>query len=349
MNRTGITPHHDGTDMAEYGKGETNRIGLKIVYFGTGEFGLPTLQTLILNRAPVRLVVTAPDRPAGRGLKIRHSPIKDLAVDADIPTLQPGDVNDPYTVRHIAEYGADVGLIIAYGQKIGGDLIRVFSKGIINLHASLLPAYRGAAPINWAIIRGERCTGVTAMQINEQIDAGQILGQTELAIGPVERADELHDRLAQTGPKLILKVFRQIENATATPKPQDASKVSKAPKLKKHSGRIDWQAPADEIAHRIRGLWPWPTAKAMYCPQQGKPIEVAFARAEAVGGGQAGESPGTILPDLTVQCGSGRLAVMEIRPAGGKLMNWDAFVNGRHVQPGDRFESVETSESVDVP
>jgi methionyl-tRNA formyltransferase len=317
-------------------------IHLKSVFLGTGDFGTPSLQRLIEIGAKPLLVVTAPDRPAGRGLKLKHSPIKEVALQAGIPLLQPENVNDPEVVDKISQYGADLGIIIAYGQKIGKELISIFPRGIINLHASLLPKYRGAAPINWAIISGDKETGVTVMQINEQIDAGKIMNQSSMPIDSLIQADELHDKLGLLGPDLIVKTMIQIQENAVTPLAQNPAEVTKAPKMSKKLSPIDWSLPAGRIADVIRGLWSWPTATSEYAPAQGKRTVVAFARAQALDESAPAEvAPGTILDDFTIATGDGRLKILEIKPSGSKLMAWQDFINGRHVQPGDKFISNE--------
>jgi methionyl-tRNA formyltransferase len=319
-------------------------ITIRTVFFGTGDVGLPSLQTLIDLRAKPVLVVTSPDKPAGRGLKLMHSPIKELALHAGIPILQPANVNDPDVVDRIRQYGADLGVIIAYGQKIGPVLINAFPQGIINLHTSLLPKYRGAAPINWVLVNGETQTGLTVMQINADIDAGMILNQLTVPIDPLERADELHDRLAQLGPQLVVETVFQIQQGNTDPKPQDPALATKAPKLSKALSPVDWSLSADRIANRIRGLWPWPTATAVYRPGSGKPIPVALARAQAIPECECyikDRRPGLILGDYTVITGKGRLKILELKPAGSKLMHWQDFINGRHVKPGDVFTAME--------
>jgi methionyl-tRNA formyltransferase len=216
--------------------------------------------------------------------------------------------------------------------------------GIINLHSSLLPKYRGAAPINWAIINGETETGLTVMQINVDIDAGTILNQLVVPIDPLERADELHDKLAQLGPQLIVETVFQIQQGSVDPRPQDPALATKAPKLSKTLSPIDWSMPADQIACRVRGLWPWPTSTTVYHPREGKPIPVALARARALPECECylnNREPGVILGDFTVVTGSGRLKILELKPAGSKWMHWQDFINGRHVKPGDRFSAVE--------
>ncbi len=323
---------------------KTNDGGFGVVYFGTGEFGLATLEALIASDIALKLVVTSPDRPAGRGLKVKQSPIEDVAESAAIDTLQPEDVNDPSVIEKISTYNADIGIVIAYRQKISGAMMDVFPHGIINLHSSLLPAYRGAAPVNWAVINGESTTGATVMRINDQWDAGVMLGHVAVEIKQAERADELYDRLAVLGSSLVMETLGRIRKGTTEEIEQDESKASKAPKLKKGDGYIDWRQSAATIANRICGLWPWPASKAVFVPQDGKPVEVGFARARVSASSGQQLQPGVLLDDLTICCGSGRLEIMEIKPAGKKLMSWEAFVNGRHVKPGDRFVSIDMKE-----
>ena len=316
---------------------------LSVVFFGTGTLGVATFGALILKRMPVRLVVTAPDRPAGRGLKLKASAIKEAASQFDIPVIQPTDVNDPYTVAQISDAKCRLGLIIAYGQKIGANLIKAFPKGIINLHASFLPKYRGAAPINWAIINGERETGLTVMRIDENIDTGVMLAQRRVKIDPLERADELHDRLAKLGPELVLDVIDKIQTGTSVAIPQNAAEATRAPKLKKTQSGTDWRLESETLANAIRGLWPWPAVKSWYQPGRGPAVLVSLARARGAKSPPAAE-PGTILPDFTIACGSGRLELLEVQPAGGRLMSWQQFINGRHVQPGESFRNYEVAE-----
>jgi methionyl-tRNA formyltransferase len=318
------------------------KTNMKIIFFGTGDLGVPALERLIELGLKPMLVITAPDKPAGRGLKLSHSPIKEVALHAGLQIYQPEKVNDPDVVAHLRQYQADLGIIIAYGQKIGAVLINIFPHGIINLHASLLPKYRGAAPINWAIINGEQETGLTVMQINEQIDAGKILNQVSMPIDPMIRADELYVELAKLGPDLLVKTLEQIQQGTLNPQPQDPQKVTKAPKLSKAFAVIDWTLPAGMIADFIRGLWPWPGACSEYVSGAGKSISVSFARCQVVRDDPpASVEPGTILDDFTVATGAGRLKILEIKPAGSKLMNWQDFINGRRIKPGDKFVAPE--------
>lgn len=314
---------------------------LKIVYFGTGKLGLPTLRKLIEIGSKPLLVITAPDRPAGRGLKLTPSPIKELAIKYGIEVIQPEDINSEEVKSTIRKKGADIGLLIAYGQKLAPELIDMFPYGIINLHASLLPKYRGAAPINWAIINGEEKTGLTVIQLDEKIDAGLILNQIEVEIKPLERADELEERLAKLGVEITIKTLLEIEEGRCKPREQDPSLVSYAPKLKKELSRIDWREPAKAIANKIRGLWPWPAVKAVYIPKTegAKVIELSLARARPIIEDTHPETiqPGTVLDDFTIKTIDGRLEILEVKPAGRRLMSWQDFIHGRNLQAGDRL------------
>lgn len=315
-----------------------SKINLKIVFFGTGELGLPVLEKLIDEDVKPLLLITAPDRPAGRGLKLKHSAVKDVSMENNIPVLQPDKVNDEKVLAEIKLADADIGLIIAYGQKISSQLIDIFPYGIINLHASLLPKYRGAAPVHHAVINGEKETGLTVMQINERIDAGKILNRRVTEIAPLETSGELHDRLAEMGPELVIDTLKQIQDGTVKPESQDPEMVTLAPKLKKSLSKIDWTLPAENVSNLIRGLWPWPGAHCLYMPVTGKVIKITFARAEVVDEPpQTTSEPGTILDDLTIATGEGKIKILELKPAGSKLMSWKDFVNGRHVAPGGKF------------
>lgn len=308
---------------------------MKIVYLGSGEFGVPSLMWLREAHA-VGLVVTQPARPAGRGRHEVETPIAQLAHTLQLAHVPAADVNAPEVVEKIRQLRPEVLVVIAFGQKIGPELLKLPGCRVVNLHGSLLPAYRGAAPINWAIIKGERRTGVTVIELNERFDAGAILGTSELEIKPLDTAGELHDRLAELGPGLLQEVLEKLACGEAQPIPQDETKASKAPKLKKEHGAIHWNQPAEQIQRQILGMWPWPGA---YCllRQQGRESaeRISIARAEAIPG-PAGE-PGQVGPDLTVACGTGRLRLLEVKPDNSKLMKFADFVNGHHLKSGDRF------------
>jgi methionyl-tRNA formyltransferase len=250
-------------------------------------------------------------------------------------------VNNPEVVDHIRNLEPEVILVIAFGQKIGSELLNLPSCRAINLHGSLLPKYRGAAPINWALIKGEKQTGLSIIELNEVWDAGNLLGRLATDIEPGERAGELHDRLAHMGPEIVSEVLEKIAAGADTPLPQDDSQASRAPKLKKSDGAIRWDRPAEEICNFIHGMWPWPGAFCYLQQEDTKKERLVPARAAAkeLDNGTAADSeiPGTLAEDMSIICGRGKIAIMEVKPENGKLMDFSDFINGRHLRPGGRF------------
>ena len=257
--------------------------------------------------------------------------------------IETGNVNAPDVVKTIAGYEPDLIVVIAFGQKIGNDLVNLPPKGAINVHASLLPKYRGAAPINWAIINGESQTGISIITLAEKMDAGRVLAQGRTEIGPDETAGQLHDRLGKFAAPLLLKTIDQIADGTAVYAEQDHSQATLAPKLKKTDGFIDFAEPADVLARKIRGLWPWPGASANYLSKKtGKSIRVTIAGAEVVEAANPADLPaGAFDENLNIICGENALKITRIKPAGSALMDFKAFTNGRQTQPGDSLSKIE--------
>lgn len=316
---------------------------MKIAYFGSSSFGLPSLDALRHSGHRLVGIFTQPSRPAGRHKTPRPTAVADWAGRHDVACIETADINGGDTVRAVAACGADLLVVIAFGQKIGSALIDMHPKGAINVHASLLPKYRGAAPVNLAVINGESETGVSIITLAERMDAGFILGQAATAIGPEETADSLHDRLAELGAPVLLGTIDRIAAGAAVYRPQDESAVTFAKKLKKSDGFIDWSRPAAEIANRVRGLWSWPGAQADYVSAQtSKCARVTIAQARAVAcHGAAGGVFGRLNEDLNVVCGADALEIVTIKPAGGDLMDFKDFANGRATRPGDLFLSIE--------
>lgn len=312
---------------------------MRIVYFGSGAIGGPTLSAMIEhNRSPV-LVVCQPDRPAGRGKKLQPPVTKQIAEQHGIDVYQPDNANDARAISHILQYSPDVGVLIAYGQILCRELLAGIGGGIFNLHTSLLPKYRGAAPINWAIINGESETGLTVMKIDAGVDTGGIVAQRTLAIGQQTTAGELHDQLAELGPELILDVLQHAQTKTVEAVAQDNAGSCPARKLRKEDGYLDPASPADQLRRWIHGLWPWPGARFVYVPSSGgKPLEVVPARVRVVDDDNGGIAAGTFDGQLRVATGEGLLEIIEIKPSGGRLMRFADFVNGRRVAPGDQLE-----------
>ncbi|MCX7987518.1 MAG: methionyl-tRNA formyltransferase, partial [Bacteroidales bacterium] len=240
-------------------------MGLRLVFMGTPEFAVPSLKILHESRHDVVAVVTAPDKPAGRGMKIQQSPVKIYALDHSLPVLQPVKLKDPDFIKHLAEYKADLFVVVAF-RMLPAEVWQMPPKGTVNLHASLLPQYRGAAPINWAIINGECVTGVTTFFIEQEIDTGQIIFSEKVDIDPNETAGELHDKLMNIGAKLLLKTVDAIETGAFQPIPQNViseiAPLKIAPKIFKDTCKINWNQSATHIHNLVRGLSPVPAAFA---------------------------------------------------------------------------------------
>ena len=314
-------------------------MALRIVFCGTPAFAVPSLQRLIAEPDfEVAGVVTQPDRPRGRGREIHSSPVKDAAVAAGIPVYQPEKIRSDEAYDYFKRLTPDAVVIIAYGQIISQRLIDIPRLGWINLHASLLPKYRGAAPINWAIANGEKLTGLTTMQIDAGLDTGPMLLKYETGIGADETAPELTARLAEAGAPLIVETLRRLDRGEIAPTPQDNSQATFAPILRKEDGRIDWWLSAYEIYNRIRGLQPWPgaftTFRGKNCRIWGQPLKPPAA----------GGTPGLILPSkedgLGVICGGRTVLRIEyIQLEGRNRVTDGEFMSGARIAPGERFGS----------
>jgi methionyl-tRNA formyltransferase len=314
---------------------------MKIVFLGSGEFGLECLNTLARSNHNIRFIVTQPPHPAGRGRKPTPTPVARWADSNSVPYIETDNVNSLQMIREISACEPDLIVVIAFGQKIGKELIGLPPKGAINVHASLLPKYRGAAPINWPVINGDKQTGVSIIALAEKMDAGDILAQSATDIGPEETAGRLHDRLAQTAAPLLMQTIDQIANGTAVYTPQDHSGATLAPKLKKSDGFLDFNEPAEVLQRKIRGFWPWPGASAMYISKiTGKPLRVTVAMAQVVKTSNPAHLPtGTLDENLDVICARDALKITEIKPTGSRLMGFRDFVNGHQTQAGDSFIS----------
>ncbi|MGB2864504.1 MAG: methionyl-tRNA formyltransferase [Sedimentisphaerales bacterium] len=330
---------------------------MKIIYLGSGEFGVECLDTLSISEHDLRFIVTQPPNPAGRGRKPHPTPAARWADMHSIPFIETDDVNAPEIIEKIAGYEPDLIVVIAFGQKIGNELTNLPPKGSINVHSSLLPKYRGAAPINWAIINGETTTGISIITLSEKMDAGQILAQSQTDIADDETAGRLHDRLAKIAAPLLLKTIERIADGTAVYTEQDHvgatlcgcpgqahGPAPTAPKLRKSDGFLDFNEPAEVLARKIRGFWPWPGASANYVSQKtGKSIRITIAMAEVV---TLCESslilPGTFDENLNVVCGKDALKIMRIKPAGSALMTFKDFANGRQTQANDSLIQIDT-------
>ena len=315
---------------------------MRIVFLGSGTFGLPALGALGEEGQEVVLVVTQPDRPAGRGQAVTIGPIKRFARDREMPLAQPEDVNSPAAVRRIQRAAPDLLLVIAYGQKLGPKLLAAARHGGINLHGSLLPKYRGAAPVNWAIIRGETETGLSVIAMTDTMDAGDILGQRATVIAPDETAGQLHDRLADLSARLVTEVVRDLAMDEAAPRRQNESQATYAPRLKKTDGLIRWDKPALDVYNQIRGTTPWPGAYAFLPARRDQEsLRLVVARAAVASSAPAKGEPGTVLQataaGLDVVTARGVVRLLELTPAGKRTMSAADFLHGHPVASGTRL------------
>jgi methionyl-tRNA formyltransferase len=321
---------------------------LRIVMMGTGTFAEPTFAALLSAGRRVVGLVTQPDRPIGaqRGsTRQTGRGMKEIALEHNLPVFQPESINTPEGVAWLRALQPELLVVAAYGQILSNDVLASARHGGINVHASLLPRYRGAAPVAWAIYHGETATGVTIIRMSVHLDAGEMLAQESVAIGPEETAGELETRLAPVGARLALQVIDQIAAGTATGIKQDKSFVTKAPKLTKEHGLIDWTRTAREVCNQVRAMQPWPTAYTFLHRPGQPPLRVLVARvAASEPAGPEGLSPGAVVihPEvpsrLTVAAGQGsRVELLEIQPAGKRRMPAAEFLRGHRLGPGDHF------------
>ncbi len=323
------------------GGGTVNR--LRIVFCGTPQFAVPSLKKLLSHpEFEILGVFTQPDRPRGRGQELSFSPVKETGISAKIPVHQPAKIRAPEAEEQLRSLAPDVVVIIAYGQIIPARLLPIPRLGWINLHASLLPKYRGAAPIHWAIANGETLTGNTTMRIDAGMDTGEMLLQQELTIGPDETAPELSERLAVAGAGLIVETLHGAQSGKLTSRPQPSEGVSYAPILKREHGRIDWGKPAREIYNRMRGFTPWPGAYTEFRGQTGHLWgQPCSAGEESASGKQRDRLPGTLVyrrGKLLVACGAAtRMELSYVKLEGRKQVSALEFANGARLQPGERF------------
>ncbi len=308
----------------------------RIVFMGTPAFAVPSLEDLIhYGGVEVATVVTQPDRPRGRGLAVAPPPVKVLAEQAKIPILQPEKIRTEKFLGEMRKSAPEVIIVVAYGNILPPELLAIPPRGAINVHASLLPNYRGAAPIQWALIKGEEKTGVTIMQLDAGMDTGPILLVEETEIGLEDTTGILHDRLASLGAKALIRTIDGLQKGTIIPRPQPNTGVSYAPMLKKEDGRIDWQQPAREIFDLIRGLDPWPGSYSFW---RGKLCHLYKPRIIA---GAKEEMPGEIIraddSGLLVAAGRDYILITEIKIEGGRRMAVADFHRGHKINIGEKL------------
>jgi methionyl-tRNA formyltransferase len=311
---------------------------MRIVFMGTPESAVVSLARLIEDGHEIVSVWTQPDKPAGRGDKLHAPPVKNFAIKHNLPLEQPTKIKTRESKDLFASYDADVAVVVAYGRILPSEYLVAPKNGCINVHFSLLPRYRGAAPVNWAIVGGEEKAGVTTMFIAEELDSGPLLLQRETAISEGETAPELMTRLAEMGADVLSETLSKLESIT--PQPQDESKATFAPLLSRADGLIDWSAPASVIERSIRGFQPWPNAFTYHQSRR-----LIIWRAQVIDDGSAETQPGIVTAahgdDLVVQCDEGTsLRLLEVQPEAKRRMSTRDFLNGAHLNIGDRFGEV---------
>lgn len=311
---------------------------LRLAMFGTGVFALPTFRGLFETRHQVVGLVTQPDR-TGRGHHQHVNPLKELALERGVPVFQPDSANVPESLDRLRQFEADLFVVAAYGQILSAELLGIPRLGAINLHASLLPKYRGAAPIQYAVICGETETGITIFQIEPKLDAGPILGVAKLAIGPKETYGELETRLAELSVPLAQKVIDQLADGTTEPYLQDASKVTKAKRFKKTDGEIPWGKTSYLVGCHIRGVQPWPKPSSTLQSKHAT-HRLLILDVDAIEHAIDGE-PGTVdvldQKRLIVKTGDGAVEVVTLQPEGKRPMPTSDFLRGHSIERGDRF------------
>jgi methionyl-tRNA formyltransferase len=306
---------------------------VNVVFMGTAAFAVPSLDRLVASRHAVVAVVTQPDRPQGRGRRIAASPVKQVAAAQRLHILQPHRAGDPQLLAELKALAPQVIVVAAYGQILRSALLAVPPLGCINVHASLLPKYRGAAPVSWALIRGEQVTGVTIMLLDETLDTGPILLQSKVAIDPSDDAGTLQERLAARGAEALLEALDGMQAGALQPMPQDHARATYAPKLRKEDGVIVWGRSADDLAHLVRGVTPWPGAVTTH---RGKPLRIWRSTPVAMSGAGA---PGRVASidtlGIWVETGDGYLVLGEVQPASGRRMDAAAYARGHGLRPAD--------------
>lgn len=317
---------------------------MRIIFMGTPDFAVPVLQSLINSRHEVVAVVTQPDRPKGRGKNMQFSPVKECALAHNIPVMQPVNVSVPEVIDELRAYEPELIVVVAFGQFVTKKIREMPKYGCINVHASLLPKYRGAGPIQWAVINGEKESGVTTMYMCREIDKGDMLLKDTVTLDPKETGDSLHDKLSMMGGPLLLKTIDQLEDGSAVRIPQCEEESTYAPKLEKTMGNIDWTMDADRIERLVRGLNSWP---GTFTKIHGKTVKIwdcDVVRQETLTENQAAAKPGTVIvsekDQLIVKAGNGALSLRMIQPEGKKNMTVDAYLRGYPIAQGELFTQV---------
>ena len=305
---------------------------MRIVFMGTPDFAVPCLQRLLEDGHEVPAVFTQPDKPVGRHAVLTPPPVKQLALSHGIPVYQPTKMRDGTVAALLRELAPDCLVVVAYGRILPQEILDVPPRGCVNIHGSVLPRYRGAAPIQWSVIRGETVTGVTSMFMDAGMDTGDIIDTLTTPIGENETAGELFERLAPLGARLLSTTLAAIADGTVTRRPQNDAEATMAPMLEKAMGRLDLTRPAQELHNQVRGMNPWPGA---FCTAGGKTLKIHETRVAAGSG-----APGTLLcaDPVTVACGEGALQLVTVQPEGKPRMAAEAWLRGARLPQGARLE-----------
>ena len=309
---------------------------MKVIFMGTPDFAVYSLKAL-LTKHEVVAVVTQPDKPKGRGKKMQFTPVKELALEHGIEVLQPTKVREPEVVEQLRSYGADLIAVTAFGQLLPEDILNMPKYGCINVHGSLLPEYRGAAPMQRAIIDGKKVTGITTMFMAKGMDTGDMLLKTEIEILPTDNFEDLHDKMAVAGADLLLETIDGLEAGTIERIPQDDALATHAPMIHKETGHIDWTMEGQRIIDLMRGMYPGNGAYAIF---EEEPLKMFWAEAEAKDYPDAacGEIVEVTKKDFAVKCGDGILRIKEVQARGGKKMATDAYLRGHAMETGVLFK-----------
>lgn len=312
---------------------------MRIIFMGTPEFAVASLDILVQHGYDIAAVITVPDKPAGRGQQLQQSAVKTYALSKGLKVMQPEKLKDEQFLEELKSLKADLQIVVAF-RMLPEVVWNMPPLGTYNLHGSLLPKYRGAAPINWAIINGETESGVTSFKLKHEIDTGNMLFQEKIPIGNTTTAGELHDQLMQLGAEVILKTVQAIDAGNYELKPQDDSKSIHAPKLFKETAKINWNEPAEKIYNLIRGLSPYPAAYTSFADKNGNLLTVKIYRSEVEEASHSHE-PGTVITDhkqlVKVACSNGFIRITELQMAGKKRMSVEEFLRGFKVPEGFKF------------
>jgi methionyl-tRNA formyltransferase len=311
---------------------------MKVAYFGTPDFAVPTLEALLGSRHEIVLVVSKPDKPVGRKLVMTAPPVIEVARRHGLPETQPAALKGRRLDEELAASGAEIAVVVAYGKLIPAETLAVPPRGFVNLHPSLLPRHRGPSPIQWALVCGDRFSGVTTMQLDEGMDTGPILLQERLAIEPADTAETLAPRLAELGAGLVVRTLDGLEEGALSPRPQPEDGANVTPMLRRSFAKVDWAMPARQLVNRLRGFTPWPGLFTKFRGGRLKIFGLEEVRSAPIGN----EEPGTVLDagpaGIQVRCGRGSAALMtEMQREGRRRMPADAFLIGERVSRGERF------------